>query len=151
MNYDNVSRLNIETARGLTFSACDAFEVLQLIIEKNQNTLTVGMLAGHVIENSLKAHLALAGFSDQSLKALGHDLLKCWNATVITELNLNSAHPKWLIGINFSHKRIRYRYPKSYEHPWLPHPEDYMAELEYILIPLKNDFLLKGGRFVDEF
>ncbi len=99
----------------------------------------------------MKAHLAHAGWGEDELKKLGHDLLKCWHVAKSIGVNIETNPPKWVIGINYSHNGLRFRYPKSYESPWLPHPEDYMDELSAILEPLVNDFLRDGGKYVEDF
>ena len=71
---------NIELARGLTRCAVDCFETLECLTKKQLSSLSIGILAGHCVEASMKAHLAHAGWEEDKLKKLGHDLLKCWQA-----------------------------------------------------------------------
>lgn len=138
-------------ARGLTVTASDCFESLKCLIQNPNNSFSVGILAGHCIEASLKAHLALAGWNEVRLKALGHNLLKCWQAASSVGLDIEDNPPKWLIGIGYSHNRLRYRYPESGSSPWLPHPEDYMDEIVQILEPLKKDLMYLDGKYVEDF
>ena len=105
------------------------------------SSLSIGILAGHCAEAALKAHLALSGWDEGKLKSLGHDLLKAWEAARSAGLQITDPPPKWLVGINFSHNRLRFRYPEAFEQPWLPHGMDYMDGLSELIEPLVSKYL----------
>ena len=141
---------NIEMARGLTLVADDCYNSLLVLLEHDMTSKSVGILFGHCLEASLKAHLVHSGYTENELKNLGHDLKLCWIAASKLNIGLDENPPKWVVGISYRHYNMRYRYPNLYEDPWLPHPSDYVDDLNDIIELLRKDFLYCGGKYVED-
>jgi hypothetical protein len=102
---------SMEIGRSLASCARDCEEALQALLHTSMSSMAIGILAGHGFEAALKAHLAGAGWKEQQLKSLGHDLLKIWSAARAIGLKLSDPPPKWFVAIAYNHFNLRFRYP----------------------------------------
>ena len=100
--------------------------------------MAVGVLAGHCVEATLKAFLAESGCDERKLKRIAHDLEHAWSAAAGNGLRINTDPPDWLKELNYSHCRLRYRYPTTGTSPWIPNPEKFIDSLAFIIDEVRS-------------
>ena len=95
--------------------------------------MALGLLAGHCIEATLKAYLAEKGLGEDVLKRIGHELEAAWHACAENGLQINLRPPSWLLELNYSHSKFRYRYPPIATNPWVPNPEKFIDTMAFLI------------------
>lgn len=87
----------------------------QVTDQMDKNILpAVGLIASQSVELALKAYLIRQGYSEQKLRALGHDLTDSWKEVSICGLRLDWESKFSVDVLSLSHdKPYLFRYPED--------------------------------------
>lgn len=119
----------LEEARGLN----EAVAVL-CSAPREATLYSIGILAGHCLELTLKAYLLHAGSDEGELRrCIGHDLGKAWDRCKKTGLSLGEL-PYWVQVLDYSHDHPYYfRYPRENRKVGVPSIDDLPRDIDSVL------------------
>jgi hypothetical protein len=94
---------------------------------------SIGILAAHCLELTLKAYLLHAGSDERELKDIGHDLAKAWESCKRSGLGLGEP-PYWVQVLNYSHANpYFFRYPRADHKVAVPNTDELSKDIDAVL------------------
>jgi hypothetical protein len=105
----------------------------------NDPIIPFGILAGNCAEAALKCHLLQSGLSVKQTRALRHDLVMAWNASVKCGPPFLGNPPPWILMLNAGHHApYLFRYLPHQYGVGVPRPDELLPLLAEILEALRK-------------